>query len=821
VIDMAPGRGPSLSHPAASDPAAERRTRAPQPLWDRVKLILLLVAAWWVLVWSTLATTPIEPVADAVRDELRSQWWLLALAGLELIRQLHYLLSEHWVGWNRFWTERFFGGTERRVGRVAAWTRYRIGRVVRIAIVLVVASILLGRIYHVTAVTALFQLPAKLVGALPLIGQVLVVLVVAVGQFVAIFWFLSKGGVETYYPGDVKTRFTDVWGQDNVLERVQENIIFLRNPEAIEARGGYVPGGILLWGPPGTGKTLIAEAVAGETGNPFVFVEPSAFINMFMGVGVLKVKSLFRKLRKLALRYGGVVVFFDEADSLGNRGALTPGGVFGGNNFGASGYSCNGMSWLDPHTQGLLLRGGALAAAGDAEPGQLGLRQRMMAMGMGGGGMGTLQSLLAELSGLKKPRGFFNRVVRRAMGMRPKPPPRYRILVMMATNMPNALDEAMLRPGRIDRIYKVGYPSKAGRIRTYWGYLDKISHELTADEVDHLATITPYATGATIKDLVNEALINSIREGRTIVSWRDIVKAKQLKDLGPPEDVEYIERERHAVAVHEACHAVVAARVRHHLTIDIATIEKGGNYLGMVASIPPEDQFTRWRTEYEADIMVSLASLAGERLFFEGDNSSGVSGDLEGATQIATLMEGYWGMGQTVASHGVTHQVGIGGGGGKPGADDGRKGEKALLESSLGGRIEEKLAELLARTERLLVEERPRVLAVAHALESYKTLTGDDVLAVIEGRPGPLVDGRPYHYPGFLEVAEEYHRRAMEAHQGHTTVELPLPVLVHANGSDGAGPVGATAAEAAGNGADVPGNGWAYEWAPSPEEPAP
>ena len=83
-----------------------------------------------------------------------------------------------------------------------------------------------------------------------------------------------------------------------------------------------MPGGILLWGPPGTGKTLMAEAVAGETGKPYVFVDPGAFINMFMGVGILKVKSLFRKLRKLALRYGGVIVFFDEADSLGNRGQL-------------------------------------------------------------------------------------------------------------------------------------------------------------------------------------------------------------------------------------------------------------------------------------------------------------------------------------------------------------------------------------------------------------------------------------------------------------------------------------------------------------------
>ncbi len=135
-----------------------------------------------------------------------------------------------------------------------------------------------------------------------------------------IFWFLSRGGVDTIFPDDIETRFTDVWGQDHVLERVKENVVLLENPEAIEARGGHVPGGILLYGPPGTGKTLMAQAVAGETGKPFVFVEPGAFTAMFFGVGILKVKALFRRARKLALRYGGVILFFDEADTLGQPG---------------------------------------------------------------------------------------------------------------------------------------------------------------------------------------------------------------------------------------------------------------------------------------------------------------------------------------------------------------------------------------------------------------------------------------------------------------------------------------------------------------------
>lgn len=389
--------------------------------------------------------------------------------------------------------------------------------------------------------------------------------------------------------------------------------------------------------------------------------------------------------------------------------------------------------------------------------------------------MGTLQALLAELSGLKKPRGFWNRVVRRTVGMRPKPPPKYRILVMMASNLPEALDPALLRPGRLDRIYKVGYPAKPGRIRTYAGYLAKIPHELTAEEIDKLATITPYATGATMKDLVNESLINAIRSGREKVRWEDVIHAKHLKELGPSEGVEYITIERHSVAVHEACHAVAAYRVRHHMQIDIATIDKGGAYLGMVASIPPEDRFHHWRSDYESDVTVSLASLVGERLFFGGDSGSGVSGDLQTATLLSTMMEGYWGMGSTIASHRITREHGVLPKPGKP-QDEGY--ETAMLQShALGERIEVKLRELFERTEGLLLANRHEILAVAYALEAHKTIAGDDVMAVIDGRQGPLLDGRAYHTDEFKTMVEDYHARVLRAHQEHDTQAVPLPPL--------------------------------------------
>jgi cell division protease FtsH len=816
-----------LRPPGEQPRDSERRTRKPLPLWDRIKFLLLLGLVWLILTWAAMANNPVMGFADAARIESRAGAWVFVLMGLEAVRQIHFLISEHWAGYHRFWTHTVFGGFERLTHRrLSDWTRFRIRRMLMWLFWIAVAAVVLGKIKQTTPVLALLHAPGYLWHALPFVFQIVFAMLFLILQFGALFWFLSRGGVDVYFPDDIKTRFSDVWGQDHVLERVKENILYLEHPERVEDRGGYVPGGILLWGPPGTGKTLMAEAVAGETGKPYVFVDPGAFINMFFGIGVLKVKGLFRKLRRLALRYGGVIVFFDEADSLGNRGALAQGGPGFPRGMTPAPHraGCHGFSYLSEDVQWLLFRQAMQSGIEDEPEGRR--DKQIIGAGMngggGGGGMGTLQALLTELSGLKKPRGFINRHVRRIFGMRPKPPPKYRILVMMASNMPEALDEALLRPGRIDRIYKVGYPSKVGRVRTYEGYLGKVRHELTAEQIDKLAVITPYATGATIKDLVNEALITAIRDGRDVITWRDVIRAKQLKELGPPQDVEYIERERHAVAIHEACHALVAYRTRQHMEIDIATIEKGSDYLGMVASIPPEDQFTRWRSEYETDILVSLASLAGERMFFNADSSSGVSGDLESATTVASFMEGFWGMGGTVSSYSTARRLEVGApGGGQGGRKKRGQDPEAELRRALADRIEDNLTSLLARVEAIIRENRRQVLSLAHALETHKTLSGEDVFAVFEHTQGTLVDGRPYADPEFVDRLEEYHDAAASAHRAHGKVELSMPVAATAAAPNGQGAVASLDSGPAFEGG--PGNGdgsgdWAPggEWTPDP-----
>ena len=159
-------------------------------------------------------------------------------------------------------------------------------------------------------------------------------------------------------------------------------------------------------------------------------------------------------------------------------------------------------------------------------------------------------------------------------------------------------------------------------------------------------------------------------------------------------------------------------------------------------------------------------------MFFEGDNSSGVSGDLESATTIAGLMEGYWGMGSTVSSYASSRRMDLGApGGAKPNET------KVEMRRALADRIEDNLETLLLKSEALLRDNRREILAVAHALETHKTLSGNDVHAVIEGRQGDVVNGQLYSLPENIAAIEAYHLSALEAHREHRKPHLPLPQL--------------------------------------------
>ena len=742
--------------------------RRRSPTWDRMKFIILILFFLGVSI-SAKVNAPFTTFAQALQDTWNETFGriLIIALPLEILRQIHYYVSEKIGGYNRFWAQGFFGGMERQAHRrFKPWTRFRLGRYVRILVFLLILGAVVD--YFVADVSspieALVQMPRILARNLQQFIMFLFYPLFLILQFGALFWFLSRGGVDTVMPEEIETRYTDVWGQDHVLDLVQENVGFLEKPDEIEAKGGYIPGGILLWGPPGTGKTLIAEATAGEVGIPFVFVEPGAFVNMFMGVGILKVKGLFRKLRKLALRHGGVIVFFDEADALGSRGALAQGGGPPQPAHPLSDISgCNGASYLSAQSMSIIEDGYTMARAPAAETDNPNagtvLDRIIVGGGMGGGGMGTLQALLTEISGLKKPRGISNKV-RKMLGMKPKPPPKYRIFIMMATNLPSVLDPALLRPGRIDRIYKVGYPTKEGRKRTFEGYLAKVEHSLTEHQIDELAAKTPYYSGAKVKDLVNEALILAKRDNRNIIRWEDIWKAKTLKEMGPAEGFEYVEREEFAVAIHEASHAVAAHLLKAHHNIDVATIERRGDVGGFVSYIALEDRFVQWKTELEVDIKVSIASLAGERMFFQGDNSMGVGGDLRNGTTIASRMVGVWGMGENIASSAGMPQHAL----------DQPPDPTGDIAKSMNSQVEHRLRHLYDDVYIMLEQHKSAVFNVAVRLQEKKTISGDEVAEIIGVEAGAVSKQQPV---GFAAVSVEDHRRALGLAGGEDNGQPP------------------------------------------------
>src|SRR5215212_11788287 len=143
-------------------------------------------------------------------------------------------------------------------------------------------------------------------------------------QFVAIFWFLARGQTYVIYPREYDVSFDDVRGQPEIVESTKEALTLFQGFKKFREAGGYPPHGILFEGPPGTGKTLLGKAIAGSAKVPFVYASGTSFTNMFMGVGNLRIARLFKKARKLSLKYGGAVIFLDELDAVGgSRGSVS------------------------------------------------------------------------------------------------------------------------------------------------------------------------------------------------------------------------------------------------------------------------------------------------------------------------------------------------------------------------------------------------------------------------------------------------------------------------------------------------------------------
>jgi cell division protease FtsH len=458
---------------------------------------------------------------------------------------------------------------------------------------------------------------------------------------------IGRNKAKLYQRKAERTTFNDVAGSDGAKVELQEIVDYLKDPGRVQRLGGEPPKGVLLVGPPGTGKTLLARAVAGEADVPFFSISGSDFMEMFVGVGASRVRSLFEEAKKSAPS----IIFIDEIDSVGRR------------------------------------RGAGLGGGHDE-------REQ------------TLNQLLSELDGFE---------------------PNQSVIVMAATNRPDILDPALLRPGRFDRRIMVDLPTLAHRreILEIHARNKPLSRDI---DLEQIARSVPGFSGADLKNMLNEAALLAARKDKLIIEAEDVELARDKILMGlEREGLALTDEERRLIAFHEAGHAVVAALVPHADPIHKVTVVPRGRAMGVTQQLPERDKYVYPQNYLLDRLAVMMGGRAAEQLEFE-TCTSGAENDLREATRLARKMVLDWGMSNWLGP------IALG---------DGR--EEVFLGEEIANRrayseatareVDQEIKAILEnayqRAAGILQEHQPALNSVAEALLAYEVITGQTVTELV------------------------------------------------------------------------------------------
>ena len=302
------------------------------------------------------------------------------------------------------------------------------------------------------------------------------------------------------------------------------------------------------------------------------------------------------------------------------------------------------------------------------------------------------------------------------------------IIIIAATNRPDVLDKALLRPGRFDRQIEVPYPDISGREKILEVHMK--GKPVAADlDVKYIARGTPGFSGADLMNLVNEAALLSARRNKLKITLREFEDARDKVMMGAERrTLAMTDEEKEMTAYHEAGHAIVGLNMEGSLPIHKATIIPRGRALGMVQYMPERDQISQSRQEMIARMAMAMGGRAAEELHFGYDKvTSGASSDIEQVTRIATAMVTDWGLSDAIGpiAYKDTDQQSFHPGIGRGSAISPETAK--LIESEIKRFVSEAHETALS----VLKKKKKDWVALAEALLEYETLSGDEISVLL------------------------------------------------------------------------------------------
>lgn len=315
----------------------------------------------------------------------------------------------------------------------------------------------------------------------------------------------------------------------------------------------------------------------------------------------------------------------------------------------------------------------------------------------------TLNQLLAEMDGFDTNKG---------------------LLILAATNRPEILDPALLRPGRFDRRIIVDKPDLKGRVDILKVHAKDVRMDESVD-LEAIALATSGAVGSDLANMINEAAINAVKHGRQVVSQKDLFEAVEVVLVGKEKkDRIMSEEERKIVSYHEVGHALVTALQKNTEPVQkITIVPRTMGALGYVMQTPEEEKFLNTKKELEAMIVVALGGRAAEEIVFD-TVTTGVSNDIEQATKIARAM---------ITQYGMSDRFGLMG---LESIQNKYLDGRAVLNcgEATAGEIDEEVMKMLksayAEAKKLLSENREALDKIAEFLIEKETITGKEFMKI-------------------------------------------------------------------------------------------